>query len=302
MTTAQAFIRPDGKEKVTGAGRYTADLNLTGQAHAKFRYADHPHARIVGVDTAAARALPGVFAVLTWEDVPDIRYGGMVQDRRLFAKEKARWEGDIVAAVAARTADIAARAAELVEIEYDVLPAVTDYVAGAEDGAPLIHESWDEYEADASVGLSGNVMGHSSIVKGDAAAAIADADVVVKSRYVADASQGAPIEPRAILAEWQGDKVTVWSSTQVPFAARSGVANALDLAESQVRVVVPLLGGGFGSKCDFHFEAHVAALARAARRPVKLVFSRREEFLAPDHRREGMIVELEPRPAGACLS
>ena len=93
------FIRPDGKEKVTGSGRYAADINLTGQLHAKFRYADHPHARVISIDTTAAAALPGVAAVLTWEHVPDVRYGGYVKDRRLFAKEKVRWEGDIVAAV-----------------------------------------------------------------------------------------------------------------------------------------------------------------------------------------------------------
>src|SRR5439155_19943197 len=88
-------------------------------------------------------------------------------------------------------------------------------------------------------------------------------------------------------------RVTVWTSTQVPFAARSGVARVLQIPESKVRVIVPLLGGGFGAKCDFHFEGHVAALARAVRRPVKLVFSREEEFVAPDHRREGMVIELE---------
>ena len=290
---AGAFIRPDGKEKVTGAGRYTADLNLTGQLHAKFRYADHPHARIVAIDTAAAEALPGVFAVLTWRDVPDVMYGGYVKDRRLFAKEKVRWEGDVVAAVAARTADIASQAAELIDIEYDVLPSLIDFDANAAADAPLVHEDWSQYEADGDVGLAGNILGHSSIVKGDAAAAMEAAAVVVKSRFVADASQGAPIEPRAITAEWQGDKVTVWTSTQVPFAARSGVAHTLDMSESHVRIIVPLLGGGFGSKCDFHFEAHVAALAKATQRPVKLVFSRKEEFLAPDHRREGMIIELE---------
>ena len=296
MTIAQerrTFIRPDGKEKVTGAGRYTADVNVTGQLHAKFRYADHPHARILEIDTSAAEALPGVLAVLTWEHVPDVLYGGYVKDRRLFAKEKVRWEGDIVAAVAARTADIAAQAVNLIYIRYEVLRPLTDFAASAESGAQLVHEAWSDYEADEAVGLSGNILGHSSIVKGDAAAAMAEADVVVRGRYVADASQGAPIEPRAIVADWQGDRVTVWSSTQVPFAARSGVAHALDVSEAQVRIIVPLLGGGFGSKCDFHFEAHVAALARAARRPVKLVFTRREEFLAPDHRREGMIVELE---------
>ena len=108
-----------------------------------------------------------------------------------------------------------------------------------------------------------------------------------------DSSQGAPIEPRALLAQWEGDRVTVWSSTQVPYAARAGVAHVLQIPQSHVRIVVPLLGGGFGSKCDFHYEGHVAALARAAGRPVKLVFSREEEFIAPDHRREGMVIELE---------
>ena len=111
-------------------------------------------------------------------------------------------------------------------------------------------------------------------MKGDADAAMATADVVVKGRYVSDASQGVPIEPRAVVAQWQGDKVTIWSSTQVPYSARSGVAQTLQIPEANVRVVVPLLGGGFGAKCDLHFEAQVAALARAAGRPVKLVFSR----------------------------
>jgi CO/xanthine dehydrogenase Mo-binding subunit len=115
---------------------------------------------------------------------------------------------------------------------------------------------------------------------------------VVEGRYVTDPVQGVPIEPRAIVAEWQGDRVTVWSSTQVPYAARAGVARTLDIPESHVRVIVPLLGGGFGAKCDFHFEGHVAALARVAHRPVKLVFSRREEFVAVGHRREGMVIEL----------
>ncbi len=130
-------------------------------------------------------------------------------------------------------------------------------------------------------------------MKGDADAAMAAADVVVRGRYVTDAAQGVPIEPRALLAQWQGDRVTIWTSTQVPYAARAGVAHVLQIPQSHVRIVVPLLGGGFGSKCDFHYEGHIAALARAAGRPVKLVFSREEEFIAPDHRREGMVIELE---------
>ncbi len=288
----QVFIRPDGKEKVTGVGRYTADLNLTGQVHAKFRYADHTHARITRIDASKARALAGVFAVLTHADVPEVRYGGMVQDRLMFAKDAVRFEGDIIAGVAALTPEIAAQAAALVEVDYEPLPAITDYESAMAPGAQLIHSDWESYGAE-DMGRDGNVLGHSTVIRGDADAAMATADAVVSGRYVADASQGAPIEPRAIIAQWQGDKVTVWTSTQVPFAARTGVATVLELPESHVRVVVPLLGGGFGSKCDFHFEGHVAALARAARRPVKLVFSRHEEFIAPDHRREGMAVELE---------
>ena len=295
-TTAEprAFVRPDGEEKVTGVGRYTADLDMTGQLSARFRYADHTRARIVRIDSSRARALPGVFAVLTHEDVPDVRYGQMVKDRRLFAKEEVRFEADIVAAVAAMTPELAAQAVALIDVEYEPLPPLTDVEAALAEDAPLVHEDWASYEEDdAELGRNGNVLGYSAIVKGDADAAMARADVVVSGRYVADGSQGAPIEPRAIIAQWQGDRVTVWSSTQVPFAARSGIARVLQIPESKVRVIVPLLGGGFGSKCDFHFEGHVAALARAAGRPVKLVFSRKEEFVAPDHRREGMVIELE---------
>ena len=292
-TERTEFLRPDGKEKVTGSGRYTADLNLTGQLHAKFRYADHTHARVASVDASRARALPGVLAVLTHEDVPDVLYGDLAQDRRLFARDHVRFEGDIVAAVAALTPEIAAEAAAAIEVEYEPLQAVSDVEAALAEDAPLIHEDWRSYEADEELGRDGNVLGYSTVVKGDADAAMAEAEVVVKGRYVTDASQGAPIEPRALLAQWEGDHVTVWSSTQVPYAARSGVAHVLQIPQSHVRIVVPLLGGGFGSKCDFHYEGHLAALARAAGRPVKLVFTREEEFIAPDHRREGMVIELE---------
>lgn len=287
------FLRPDGKEKVTGSGRYTADLTFTGQAWARFRYTEHPHARIVRVDTSKARALSGVLAVLTHEDVPDVKYGQMVQDRYLFAKDVVRFEGDIIAGVAATTEDIAGRAVDLIEVEYEPLPSLTDYEGAMAEGTPLVHPEWATDERDENLVADGNTVGYSTIVKGDAEAAMAGADVVVKGRYVSDPSHGVPIEPHAVIAQWQGDKVTVWTSSQVPYIARSGVAHTLQIPEANVRVIVPLLGGGFGAKCDFHFEAHVAALARASARPVKLVFSRREEFVAIDHRREGMTMEFE---------
>jgi CO/xanthine dehydrogenase Mo-binding subunit len=179
-----------------------------------------------------------------------------------------------------------------VDVELEPLPVVSDFATALADDAALVHPGWESYEGDEALGRRGNLLGYSTVVKGDVNAALAAADVVVEGRYVTDPVQGVPIEPRAIVAEWQGNRVTVWSSTQVPYAARAGVARTLDIPESHVRVIVPLLGGGFGAKCDFHFEGHVAALARVAHRPVKLVFSRREEFVAVGHRREGMVIEL----------
>ncbi len=293
IVTERRAIRADGPEKVTGSGRYAADLTMTGMLHAKLRYAGVASGRITRLDTARARAIPGVFAVLTQADVPDVRYGPFVKDRTLFAHDVVRYEGEIVAAVAALTPELAQAAADAIELEIEPLPYVGDVEAAMEDGAPLVHEEWAAYGADEDVERDRNVASFSSIVRGDVDAAMAAADEVVRTRLVADASHAVPIEPRAIVAQWQGEKLTVWSSTQVPFDTRSGIAETLELPESRVRVIVPHLGGGFGGKCGFHQEAHVAALARKAGRPVRLLFSRREEFLVPDRRREEMVFELE---------
>lgn len=286
-------IRPDGRPKVTGSGRYVADLTVAGMLHGAFRFAGVPHARIRSIDTAAARALPGVFAVITSADVGVERHGLFVVDRTLFAHEVVRWEGEVVAAVAARTVALARQAAALIDIEYEPLPAVVDLEAALTADAPLVHEEWASYAVNGDVVRDRNEATRCAIVKGDVGAALAGAAHVVRSRYVADGSQPTPMEPRAILAEWSGAEVTIHSSTQVPFPARSHVAKALGMPEAAVRVIVPLLGGGFGGKCEPHFEPHVAALARAAGRPVKLVFNRHEEFVAPDHRRERMVLEFE---------
>ena len=286
----RVFIRPDGPDKVTGTGRYVADLTLTGMLTAKFLYAGVSHARIVRLDVSAARSTPGVFAVITQDDVPNNRFGS-VADRTLFATDVVRFEGEVIAAVAAVDAATAQRAVDAIEVEYEMLPAVTDLEAAIADDAPLVHEGWADYEAGGVV-RDGNVASFTSMTRGDVDAGMAEADHVVSSRYEADASHAAPIEPRGVLAQWEGNRVTIWSSTQVPFQARDGVCETLELPTNRVRIIVPHMGGGFGGKCGFHYEAHIAALARAARRPVRLVFSREEEFLAPDRRREGMIVEI----------
>ena len=246
--------------------------------------------RIIRLDVSAARRVPGVFAVLTQEDVPDRRFGS-IADRTLFARDVVRFEGEVIAAVAAVDARTAQQALDAIVVEYEPLPTVTDLETAIAEGATLVHEGWADYEA-ADVERNGNVASFTSMTRGDVEAGMAEADQVISSRYVADASHAAPIEPRGVLAQWEGDRVTVWSSTQVPFQARDGVCETLDLSTNRVRIIVPHMGGGFGGKCGFHYEAHIAALARAARRPVRLVFSREEEFLAPDRRREGMIIEI----------
>ena len=293
VTETPRFVRADGPDKVTGSGRYTADLSFTGMLAAKFRYAGVSHARITRLDVSAARAIPGVHAVLTSDDVPDVRYGPFIQDRTLFARDVVRFEGEVVAAVAAIDAATAQRAVDAIVVEYEALPVVGDIEQGLAADSPLVHPGWASYGASDVLVRNRNDASMASITKGDVAAGMAQADTVVRSRYVADGSHAAPIEPRAVVAQWEGNKLTIWTSTQVPFDARAGVCETLQLPANRVRVIVPHLGGGFGGKCGFHYEAHVAALARAAKRPVKLVFSRREEFVAPDRRREGMVVEIE---------
>src|SRR6185295_1547526 len=290
--TKPRFIRADGPDKVTGSGRYTADLTLTGMLAAKFLYAGIAHARITKLDVAPARAIPGVMAVLTADDVPDVRFGPFVQDRTLFARDVVRFEGEVIAAVAATTAAIAQQAVDAIVVELEQLPIVTDLEAALTAEAPLVHTEWSSYGAADALVRDRNDASFSSITKGDVEAGLAEADHVVTSRYVADGSHAAPIEPRAVVAQWEGNKVTIWTSTQVPFDARGGVCETLGLPANRVRIIVPHLGGGFGGKCGFHYEAHIAALAKAAKRPVRLVFSRREEFVAPDRRRESMVIDI----------
>jgi CO/xanthine dehydrogenase Mo-binding subunit len=289
------WIRPDGIAKATGQARFTADLAFPGLAHAKLLLAGRAHARIVRLDATRARALPGVLAILTGADVPDRRYGSfdLVLDRTLFARDVVRYEGEVVAAVAALTPERAAAAVAAIEVEYEDLPAVLDVEAALDPSAPLVHPEIEQYGHDPNIRPSGNQASRSTIVKGDAAAALDRAPIVVRERYVADMAHPVPIEPHTVTADWAGDRVTIWSSTQVPFYARSKVAETLEIPEQRVRVVVSHLGGGFGGKCDFHFESHVAALSRATRRPVRLVLTRREEFIAPDKVTHAMVVDVE---------
>ena len=287
------FIRADGLEKVTGQARYTADLVLPGMLEGRLLLAGRAHARIKRLDATKARAHRGVVAVITQADVPQLHYGSAVKDRTLFADGLVRFEGEVVAAVAARTVDAAAAALGLIEVDYEDLAPVTDPEAALKPGSVLVHGDWESYGAYDGIVRDRNDCAYVTIARGDVEAGFRDADEVVEERYVCDQSHPVPIEPHAVVAQWQGEHVTIWTTSQVPFAARSGVAEVLQMPESNVRIVVPHLGGGFGGKCEFHFEAHVAALARAAGRPVRVVFSRHDEFVAPDKVNHPTIVELK---------
>ena len=291
----RAFIRPDGKEKVTGTGRYTADLVLAGQLVAKFRYADHTHARITRIDATKARALPGVLAVVTHEDVPDVLYGGMVKDRRLFAKDTVRFEGDIVAGVAATTAEIAEQAAALIEVDYEPLPVVTDFEAAlADDATARPPRLGERTRATRRSGRDRNTLGYSTIVKGDADAALAGADVVVKGRYVTDPVTGRPDRAargdRAVAGR-QGDGLDV--DPGAVRGPRRRRAHAPDPRVARARR---------SCRCSAAASARSATSTSRATSPRSRAppgarssssSRRREEFVAVGHRREGMVIELE---------
>lgn len=287
------YLRGDGLEKVTGQARYAADLVLPGMLEGRLLLAGVPHARIRSLDTRRARSVPGVVAIITQADVPQLRYGSAVKDRTLFADGVVRFEGEVVAAVAAHTLAAATEALTLIEVDYEPLTAVEDPEAALAEGSQLVHQEWQTYTTYDGIVRDRNDCAYVNIVKGDVTTGFGAADEIVEERYLCDQSHPVPIEPHAVVAQWNGDRVTIWSTSQVPFAARAGVAETLRIPESSVRIIVPYLGGGFGGKCEFHFEAHVAALAKKAGRPVRVVLSRHDEFVAPDKVNHPMVIELK---------
>jgi len=284
--------RRDGQAKVDGSALYTADLTRPGMLHARLLLAGRPHARVRALDTSRAKRVAGVRAVITADDVPNRRYGLSIADRSLFARDVVRFEGEIVAAVAATTLEAAEAGVRAISVEFDDLEPLLDPEKNLADPSALVHPEFATYVQSRPDTSCGNDCAYVSIVNGDAQRALATAEIVVESRFATDMSHPLSIEPHAVLAEWTGNDLTVWSTSQVPFLARNGLATMLDLPLSSVRVIVPTLGGGFGGKCDFHLEAHAAALARVAGRPVRLELTREEEFVVPDMTRHPMTIEL----------
>ena len=280
----------DAAGKTTGAGKYTDDLSVPGMLVAKILHSPYPHALIKHIDTTRARDVDGVAAVVTGEDAPN-RYGILPvgHDETALAVGKVRYVGDNVACVAAVTEEIAERALELIEVEYQLLPGYFDPEESMKAERDLIHDN-----------RSNNIEKDYHHFFGDPEKGFAEADYVAEARYLANEVTHAAMEPHCTLASFEMDphtgkpgRLTVWSSTQVPYYLQHKLALVLELPMSQIRVIKPLVGGGFGGKSEvIPLEIIAAVAARAARAPVKITYTREEVFWA--HRgRPRTIIDLK---------
>ncbi len=284
-------IRPDGVEKVTGAARYGADLNLPGMLVGKVLRSPHAHANIRGIDTSKAEALQGVKAVITAADIldqPNVYAGpARVQQnlshitRNVMAREKALYEGHAVAAVAATTTAIANQALKLIEVDYEILPHVTGVAAAMKPGAPLLHEGQITMGMDPAPTEPSNIAKYAEFEVGDLAAGFAEADEVVEMEFTTEAVHQGYIEPHAAVARFNQDgQAELWTCTQGHFVARAVVCKLLGMNHADLKVIPSELGGAFGGKTVVYLEPVAVALSRKCGLPVKVVMSRIEVFQA----------------------
>ncbi|MEF7613191.1 molybdopterin cofactor-binding domain-containing protein [Aquincola sp. MAHUQ-54] len=274
-TAPDSFIghstrRLDAPAKVTGAIKYAADMFLPNMLHLQVLRSPHPHARIVGIDLTQARALPGVEAVITCDDVPGVdNFGVFIEDQPTLARGVVRYVGEAVAAVAAETVDIARAAVALIRVEYELLPGVFDPEEAMQEGAVQLHGF-----------AAGNICKHTRIRKGDVEAGFAEADLVVEETYQTAPVEHAYLEPEAGVAYLEPDGcVTVHSPSQNITHHRHMLAKILGRPINKVRMVMSTVGGGFGGKEDMIYQGMLALAAIKTRRPVRYVFTREESIL-----------------------
>jgi CO/xanthine dehydrogenase Mo-binding subunit len=274
--------RIDAREKVTGAAIYADDIQF-GNAllHARIKRSPHPHALIKKINADKARALPGVKAVVTGEDFPGY-IGLYLQDRYIFCRDRVRYVGDPVAGVAAINAEVAQKAVDLIEVEYEVLEPVLDPEFGASPQAPILHPDLEKYVvANFIFPQAGtNIPNHFKIRKGNVEDAWGKCTAIVEHKYWVPHIQHVPIEPHIAVAKMdETGEITLWGSSQSPFAQRNLIAQSMGISQSKVRVIAPFVGGGFGCKAGVSMEALAVAIATKVKgRPVKLLLTREEEF------------------------
>lgn len=282
----ESVPRRDGVAKVTGAATYTVDVDLPGMAHARILRSPHPHARIRGIDASAAREHPGVIAVVSAEDLTDVNltYGHAVADHPLIATGKVRFAGEPVVGVVADDAVTADEALRLIRVDYEVLPYAIEVEDALAEGAPILHEHPGEQRPHRGFGEDvtrehPNVCSQSRQAFGDIEAAFAGAAFVIEGDYRYPMCYAYAMEPYTAVASWSAGQLTVWTSAQHPYMVRDDLARCFSLPLSAVRVIVPYVGGGYGSKSYTKIEPLTAALALRAGRPVRLALSVDEAIL-----------------------
>ena len=283
----QNLHRIDGHEKVTGTAVYTGDIRLPGMAFGKVLRSPLPHARIRRIDSREAESVPGVLAVLTRENlrVAFPYHGSYVKDQPIIALDKVRYVGDIVAAVAATEEKIAEEALKRIEVDYEELPAVLTVEEALEKGAPLVHEKLQGHK-EPDYGRGGtsflhensNICFHFRYERGNIEEGFKAADFVFEDSFFFPSAQHFPMEPHISIANFDGDNLTIWSSTQSPFPVRRELSRLLGIPFSRIRLIVPYVGGGYGSKSGIKTEGVGALLSRLARRAVRVAFSSEETF------------------------
>ena len=285
--------RIDASGKVTGTAIYAADFALPGMLYGKVLRSREPHARLVRIDARRAAALAGVRAVITAADVADVRYGGSVKDEEVFARERIRFAGQPLAAVAATSLETAAAALAAIEVVTEPLPVILDVAGALAPGAPLVHEGWAAYTALPILHREGNVCNRARIVVGDVERGFVESDRVFEHRFTTRSVHQGYTEPRAAVAHWDSaGQVSVWSNTQLPFEVQGTLSEILQMPPSCVRVMVPGVGGGFGGKLRVGVEHFAALLARKTGRAVKVMTTSEEELTAA-YARQPAIIELK---------
>lgn len=276
------YNRKEAKEKVTGQAIYTHDFQMPGMLYARCLHSPHARAKILSIDTSKARALPGVKAVIVGEDAPYL-VGLYMIDKRVIAHGEARFQGEVIAAVAAVDEETAERAVSLIEVEYEVLPPVLT-IDESEKANILVHEDINELKHMKGVFFpqpDSNIASWNKAKKGDIKKGFEEADVIVESEISLPQVAHVPIETHVAVAKADpfSNKVKIWSSLQSPFTTREMLAQALGIPRGDLEITVPYVGGGFGGKAGVHLELLVVLLSRAANgRPVKLRATREEEF------------------------
>ena len=282
QVVGQSVPRIDGVDKVTGAARYTADISLPGTLWARALRSPFPYARIVSIDTSKARALPGVHAIITGEDVRGIRYSKGLRDVTPLAVDRVRFAGERVAAVAADDLDTAKRAVDLIVVEYEELAAVLDPEAALLDDAPILHPDMMSYDGmHRKLETPSNAFSHEVREKGDVEAGFAEADVIVENTFTMARVHQGYFEPHSCLV-WIDDdgRVQVWASNKAPHSLKLAMATGLEMPLEQICVNPVVIGGDFGGKGAVQDEPVAYFLAKRTGRPVRMLMDYTEELTA----------------------